>query len=527
MFDLLIRSGTIIDGTRKPRYSGDVGIRGDRIEAVGNVGSAAAQRTIDARGKIVAPGFIDVHNHSDGWLLKERNFWPKTSQGFTTEVLMADGISYAPVDDLTWKHWHYYLRALNGLLLSDYANWRTLEEYLDLLDGATAQNVALHVPYANVRSLYAGWGRHRPDDYARRSILAEVRRGMEAGAVGLSTGLDYVSQIFAGTDEIVDACTVIAPYGGLYVTHIRYKQGLMAALNEAVEIGRRSGAKVHISHLKGFNEELVHQVLDWIDHYARNEVDFSFEVYPYQRGSTMLNFLLPYEVWEEGPLHALARLHLPEVKARFRAGLDCLGEDLGRMYIAWLGSRDNQRHIGQLLVDYAAEIQRPIEEALINLLTEENLAVLLVIHGQDDHLVRPMLEHDLMMLGSDGIYFPPPSRIHPRVYGSTGRILGPAVRDWKLFSLEDAVYKLAYWPAQRFGLADRGEIRQGAFADLVVFDPATVADRATYEEPHQTCSGIEHVLVNGRLVVEGGKPVTDFGDEAPGRGLKRQIAYSK
>src|SRR5687768_7483198 len=156
MFDLLIQNGTIIDGTRKPRFAGDVGIRGDRIEAVGSVGRAATRRTIDARGKIVAPGFIDVHNHSDGWLLKGLNFWPKTSQGFTTEVLMADGISYAPVDDLTWKHWHYYLRALNGLLLADYANWRSLEEYLDLLDGATAQNVALHVPYANVRSLYAG-----------------------------------------------------------------------------------------------------------------------------------------------------------------------------------------------------------------------------------------------------------------------------------------------------------------------------------------------------------------------------------
>lgn len=521
MLDLLISGGTIIDGTRKPRFAGDVGICGDRIESVGNLPAAAAKKTIDVRGKIVAPGFIDVHNHSDGWLLKEKNFWPKTSQGFTTEVLMSDGISYAPVDELTWKHWHYYLRSLNGLLLSDYGQWKSLDDYLARLDGATAQNAALEVPYANVRSLYAGWGRHAPDDFQRRSIQAEIRRGMEAGAVGLSTGLDYVSQIFAGTDELVDACCAIAPYGGLYITHIRYKLGLMAALNEAVEIGRRSGAKVHISHLKGFSEELVQQVLDWIDHYARKEVDFSFEVYPYQRGSTMLNFLLPYEVWEEGPLHALSRLHLPEVKARFREGLRCLGDDLGRIYIAWLGSRDNQRHIGQLVVDYAAELKLPIEEALINLLTEENLAVLLVIHGQDDDLMRPMLQHDLMMLGSDGIYHPQPSRIHPRVYGSTGRMLGPAVRDWKLFSLEDAVYKLAYWPAKRFGLADRGEIRAGAFADLVVFDAATVTDRATYEEPHQTCAGIEHVLVNGQVIVAGGKPVTDFGPSAPGRGLKR------
>src|SRR5687768_10048295 len=216
MFDLLIQNGTIIDGTRKPRFAGDVGIRGDRIEAVGSVGSAATRRTIDARGKIVAPGFIDVHNHSDGWLLKHANFWPKTSQGFTTEVLMADGISYAPVDERTWRQWFYYLRSLNGLRLEDYRGWRSIADYMQLLDGGTAQNVATHIPYANVRTLSCGFGRNPPDDYQMRSIQAEIRAGMEAGAVGLSTGLDYLAQCFSSTDELVAACRAMAPYNGLY-----------------------------------------------------------------------------------------------------------------------------------------------------------------------------------------------------------------------------------------------------------------------------------------------------------------------
>lgn len=518
MFDVLIHGGEVIDGTGSPRQRADVGVRDGKITAVSDLSAAEAATRIDASGCIVAPGFIDVHNHSDGWLRSHANFWPKTSQGFTTEVLMADGISYAPVNEQTWRGWVFYLRALNGLRLQDYRDWRSLGEYMSQFEGRTAQNVATHVPYSNCRTMHAGFGHRVLDDYQRRSIRREIEIGMEEGGVGLSTGLDYMTQCASTTDELVDACRAIARFDGLYVTHIRYKAGLFVALEEAIEIGRRAGVKVHISHLKGTTPEEVEQVLAFLER-ARKEVDLSFDVYPYQRGSTMLNYLLPYEAWRDGPFGVLARMGRTELLARFRAGLANLGVPLDRLHIAWTSSWDNSTHHGKFLSDYVAEMNRPAEEALYHLLVEENLAVLLVINAGDDSLVRPLLAHDLYMMGSDGIWFPD-SVVHPRVYGSAGRLLGSCVRDWKLFSLESAVQKLSGIAAARFGLRDRGVIRAGAWADLVVFNPETVGDLATYEQPHQVCTGIEHVLVGGVPVVAHAQPV-EFGSERPpGRYLR-------
>lgn len=518
MFDVVIQGGEVVDGTGAPRKRGDVAVRGGRIAAIGDLAQAEAAKRIDATGLVVAPGFVDVHNHSDGWLLSHPNFWPKTSQGFTTEVLMADGISYAPVDRQTWRQWIFYLRALNGLRLQDYRDWRTVGEYLSLIEGRTAQNVAAHVPYANCRTIHAGFG-HRPlDDYQRRSIRREIELGMEQGGVGLSTGLDYMTQCASTTDELVDACRAIARFNGLYVTHIRYKAGLFVALEEAIEIGKRAGVKVHISHLKGTTPQEVEQVLEFLER-ARREVDLSFDVYPYQRGSTMLNYLLPYEAWREGPLSVLASMSREDLLARFRAGLTNLGVPLDRIHIAWTSSWDNSTHHGKLLSDYIAEMNRPAEEALYHLLVEENLAVLLVINAGDDSLVQPLLAHDLYMMGSDGIWFPD-SVVHPRVYGSAGRLLGSCVRDLKLFSLEAAVQKLSSIPAARFGLRDRGVIREGAWGDLVVFNADLVGDPATYEQPHQVCTGIEHVLVNGEIIVQHAQPIDFNGERAPGKFLR-------
>lgn len=518
MFDVLIHGGDVIDGTGAPRRRADVGVQAGKITAVGDLAAAEAAKRIEATGSVVAPGFIDVHNHSDGWLLSQPNFWPKTSQGFTTEVLMADGISYAPVNSQTWREWIFYLRALNGLRLQDYANWQSLGEYLQLFEGRTAQNVAAHVPYSNCRTMHAGFGHRVLDDYQRRSIRREIELGMEQGAVGLSTGLDYMTQCASTTDELVDACRAIARFDGLYVTHIRYKAGLFVALDEAVEIGRRAGVKVHISHLKGTTPEEVEQVLAFLER-ARKEVDLSFDVYPYQRGSTMLNYLLPYEAWRQGPFAVLARMSRGELLARFRAGLANLGVPLDRIHIAWTSSWDNSTHHGKLLADYVAEMNRPAEEALYHLLVEENLAVLLVINAGDDALVEPLLAHDLYMMGSDGIWFPD-SVVHPRVYGSAGRLLGSCVRDRRLFTLEAAVQKLSGIPAARFGLRDRGVIRPGAWADLVVFNADTVGDLATYEQPHQFCTGIEQVLVNGVPIVEQAQPVHFGHERKPGRYLR-------
>lgn len=521
MFDIILRNGTVIDGTRAPRFRSDVGLRGPRIEAIGDLSSATAPTEIDVSGKIVAPGFIDLHNHSDGWLLKIPHLTAKTSQGFTTEVLMADGISYAPVRRHNVAEWIFYLRSLNALRLDEYRGWESLGDFLNQLDRQNVQNAALHVPYANVRVNACGWGRAPADDFQMREIQEAIRQGLDEGAVGLSTGLDYISQCFAGTDELVAACSAMADRRGLYVSHVRYKRGILPALREAVEIGRRADVAVHISHLKGADAAEAEQILAYIDGEARRQVDLSFDVYPYQPGSTMLNFLLPYEVWEDGPLAALGKLTDPAIQARFAAGLEAYDLELDKIHIAWTQGKENSRHQGKLLSDYVAETGLPKAEALCNLLIEERLAVLLVFNQGDDALVRPFLQHDLYLMGSDGIYFEE-GMIHPRMYGSAPRLLGPCVRDWKLFSLEDAVYKLSSGPARRFGLTDRGELQTGRWADIVVFDAQTITDRATYTQPHQTCVGIEHVLVNGELIVRDGQPLHEFGRHLPGRALRSQ-----
>jgi N-acyl-D-amino-acid deacylase len=519
MYDLLLRNGTIIDGTGRERYTADLAVRGERIAVVGRVDAVDAAAVIDATGLVVAPGFIDVHNHSDGWLLREPNFASKTLQGVTTEVLMSDGISYAPASPSLGRQWFHYLRSLNGLQQTDCRDCWTLEEYYAQFERRTAQNVVAQIPYANLRVLASGWNARKLDDRQRRAMRHMVEAGMAAGAVGVSTGLDYVNQFHASTEELVEVLSAAAPFDGLYVTHIRYKLGLIPAMREAVDIARRAGVKLHVSHLKADSREDVDALLRYIDREAVNEVDFSFDVYPYLPGSTMLNSLLPYEAWDDGPLGVAAKLADPAIRERFAFDLaNVYKPQLERIRIAWTPSKANSVHQGRSLADYIAAVGKSPVDALCDLLLEESLSVLCVFHRGDDLLVEPFLKHDKFMVGSDGIY-QPDGPVHPRQFGTFPRMIGPIVRDRKWLTLEQAIRKATSIPSARFGLIDRGELRVGAFADLVVFDPATVADRATFDAPRQTPIGIEHVFVAGRQIVSAGKPL-DLSPEWPGRWLK-------
>ena len=519
MLDLILKNGTVIDGSGAPRRQADVAVAADRIEIIGDAGNLEAQLILDITGRIVAPGFVDVHNHTDAWLLKTTQLTAKTMQGITTEVIMSDGISYAPVDEETVCDWVYYLRALNGLLPEEYSGWQTIADYMDCMDRRNVQNAIAQIPYGNVRSLYCGFGSRPPDDDQMAHIGDCVRVSMEQGAVGLSSGLDYIPQCFASTDELVDVCAPMSPFGGIYASHVRYKKGgILPAVEEAVEIGRRAQVPVHISHMKAADAATNEALLEYIDRTARREVDFSFDLYPYLPGSTVLTISLPHAVWEDGPLGVLPRLRDRRVRQAFDENIR--GRDLDKLQIAWLPSVEHADYIGKPLAQYVADSGKPVAEALCDLLIHEGLAVLLVFMHGDDAITHPLLAHDCCMMGSDGVFFPSPSAVHPRLYGSAPRLLGPCVRDHRLFSLEQAVRKLSGYPAERFGLSRRGRIEAGHFADLVVFDADTVVDLATYQDPHQYPLGIEHVFVNGVGVVRAGEPVEDLADPLPGRALR-------
>jgi N-acyl-D-amino-acid deacylase len=514
MLDLLIRGGEIIDGQKTPRYQADVGVQGDRIAVVGNLNSAEAITVIDATDMVVAPGFIDVHTHSDAVLLSTPHLVSKTMQGFTTEFLMLDGISYAPLSRHTAASWIQYLRPLDGLRFEQYSGWETIAQYMALLHERTAQNVATFVPYGNVRTLALGFGERTPNDYQLADIQGLVSQGMAEGAAGLSTGLDYVDQCFASTDELVAAARGMRAQHGIYVTHVRYARGTLDGVREAVEIGRRAGVPVHISHLKGDSEADAEAIIDYIDLVAINEVDFSFDVYPYMSSSTMLQYLLPLEFWTDGVMAAYGKLADPVLRDRFQRKLDRY--HLEDVTIAWVASRHNSKYHGESLADYVAATGRRAADALCDLLLEEGMAVLLVFHRQEDGLEAAFLEHPCYMMGSDGIYFPD-AALHPRQFGSGARLLGHYARRKRLFSLEDAVYKMSGFPAARFKLRGRGVIRVNNYADLVVFNPDTINDRATFDNPRRLAQGVEHVLVNGKPIIFDGEVVAGA---TPGRYLQ-------
>lgn len=532
MYDLILRGGTVYDGGGEAPFVADVAVQGAQIAAVGSLDSAAATATLDVAGQAVAPGFIDVHNHSEGWLLREACFAPKVSQGFTSEVLMSDGISYAPLTPQLAPEWLRYLWALNGLTPADYDGWQSLGDYLTRLDGRTAQNAAALIPYANVRVLAVGWGAAPLDEVQLRAVQRHIEIALADGAVGLSTGLDYISQCFSTSDELVAALLPLSGGRRPYVTHVRYKLGVVDGVREAVEIGRKARVPVHISHLKGANAAEAEALLDYIDRVAVHEVDFSFDVYPYLPGSTLLASLLPYEAWENGPLAAAARLRQPALRPLVAAQLNQDRRELERIRLAWLPSEKNRGLLGRSLAEVIAERGGEPADALCELLLEEELSVLCVFHHaagsdgaaatveeerrRDAQLVAPFLAHPRFMLGSDGIY-QPYGPVHPRVYGSAPRLLALA-RAGSVGTLAETIRKMTRVPAERFGLAGRGRIEVGGFADLVVFDPQRVQDTATFAQPRQFSQGIACVVVNGTPVWRDGGPMAAWAP--PGRALR-------
>ena len=516
MFDLIIRGGRVVDGTGLPWFQADVAIDAGKIAAVGVLGKAEARTILDAKGKVVCPGFIDAHVHGDLALLVDPYHEAAVRQGVTTYVLGQDGVAFAPGSPDTQQYMRRYTAGFNGNFPTPGKQWNSVAEYLSLFDEQCAINVCTLIPNGNVRMEAMGLESRPPTPDELKVMKRLVREGMEQGAVGVSSGLDYVPSIYADEDELAALCEEIAPFGGIYVTHMRgYNlQKAPAALHEVFNIGRRAGCGVHVSHFNCVAE----QTIPLLDVARAGGVDVTFDLYCYLYGSTLVVMLtIPPELLEGGIDATLARLADPAVRTSLEEAFANPRFPIETIRLASIPS-DSYRHLeGKGLVEAAASAGKSLVDFTCDLLIATNLAAGCVIRhfAQRQELDIPLLmKHPLMMGGSDGIYVG--GKPHPRGTGCFARYLGHHVRagDW---TLEQAVMKCSYHTARRFGLKDRGLLREGLAADVVVFDPETIADRSTYAEGKTLTVGVEHVLVNGEPVLRDGERTKSL----PGLGLRR------
>jgi N-acyl-D-amino-acid deacylase len=514
LHDLLIAGGLVIDGTGRRAYRGDVAVSDGRIAAVGQMDSTPSKRAICVDGCVVCPGFVDVHTHSDLLLFSNPRHEAKVCQGVTTEIVGQDGMSYVPASPSTQQVMHEQMGALDGNLDPDW-HCVTVAEYLRRLDGHAAVNVAYLLPHLTMRVEVMGLATRPASGHEIATMQQLVAQGMADGAVGLSTGLNYWPANFATTDELTALCRPLAAYHGVYVTHLRdYRDRIVEAMEEAISIGEQAGVAVHISHLN-HRADVVTPVLD--SALARG-VDVTFDLYPYLAGCTLLTQALPAWTRTGSVAKTAAFLRQPSTRDRLKAEFAAWGQDWSHVLISSVCTAANKHYEGQRLSEAVTLTGKSLPDFIIDLLLDEDLQVLVVqfhTHRTEED-VRRLMRHSAQMFGSDSLLGGHP---HPRAYGTFPRTLGTYVRDLHVLTLEEAIRKMTYVPARRFGLLDRGLLQPGLAADIVVFDPDTIADKATYQHPHQFPTGIEYVVVNGELVVDAGQHT----GKTPGRSLRSSL----
>jgi N-acyl-D-amino-acid deacylase len=469
------------------------------VQVVGAVGEVDAE-VVDGDGLLLCPGFIDLHAHSALAPFADPLLTPKLLQGFTTEVICPDGLAPAPVAQGRQEERRAYLRALEGEGPAEWG-WTTFAEYLDAL--AATRPAATLVPsigHGAVRETVLGSARVTPSAGQLTEMRRQVRLGLEAGARMLSFGLVYLPGAFAATEELVAVAEEAAVFGVPLVPHVRNEAvGLLEAVGELVEVARRSGAPLHVSHLKSMaGESLVEPLLEQLDA-AAEELDVTFDQYPYGAGATLLASVLPAWAQEGGAEATLARAAEPVAR-------DAIERDVRKGLPGWenlLGTLGPERIVvgGHSLAEHAEERHGSAVEALCELLLESRLAAPMVLHYASEEAVRTIARHRLQLVGSDAIFGEHP---HPRLYGTAPRFLGRFVLREGLLPLEEGVARLTSGSARRLGLTDRGRIEAGLRADLVLLDPKEYVDTATYQEPKQSPPGVRGVWVAGERVVRDG-----------------------
>lgn len=520
MAKTLIKNAMIYDGTGTAPFKGDIAICDSVIDAVGRELTGDFDEVIDAEGKAVSPGFIDTHSHSDVRVLVDDIIDPKVMQGITTEVLGQDGVSMAPVPEINKEQWRMNIGGLEGD--SDEIDWACsgTAEYLQRIEKkGTTSNFGYLVPHGNIRLKVMGYS----DEHATEEQLCQMeeilRSELDAGALGMSSGLVYIPCVYAATEEIIRLCKVLAEYDRPFVVHQRQEfNDMSTSMKELMEIVRGSHVHLHISHFKlggRHNEAKIEEFFGELDQMKREGFEISFDQYPYGAGSTMLGGCIPPWAHAGGTDKMLARLRDPETREKVIHDMrfnDTYWDNLSNfctpegIIITDVASEENKKYLGMNLTEIGNDRGVSPQDACVDLILEEdNIVGMIDVYGTEP-VIKAVMCRPEMNACTDGLLGGKP---HPRVYGTYPRILGKYVREEKLFPLETAIYKMTGKPASVMGMKERGLLKPGFKADIVIFDPDTVIDKATYEDPRQYSIGVKRVLVNGTTIMKDGEFFSD------------------
>jgi len=522
--DILIKGGTVYDGSRDSPYVKDIAISGDSISGIGSFNRDEAVMVIDAADLVVAPGFIDTHAHSDFTILADPRAEGKVSQGVTTEINGNCGMSAAPLFNKAFERRQDDLKEL-GIQ----ERWNTLKEYFTLIEKrGIALNLATLAGHGNIRGSVMGYDDRLPtkDDFSEMSAL--LQGAIDEGAIGLSTGLIYPPGLYSKTEELIALSNALKQNDLVYASHMRSEGDMLVeSVQEVIRIGREADVRVHISHIKTAGEKNWHKVdkvIALLEEARNSGSHLTCDRYPYTASSTDLDSLLPAWVYEGGNEEEMKRLMNPQDSERIRKEICCQSgkKDYWKsVIISSVDSEDNAWMEGRTIADISASLKLDEIDTLFKLLIDERLRVGAIFLSMNEENLKKFLSLKYCMIGSDSSArsFDGPTRKgkpHPRSFGTFPRFIGRFVRDTGIIGLPEAIYKATMLPAETFSLKKRGNIREGMYADIVVFDLNNIMDRATFDDPFQSSFGIQQVLVNGVPVIRNG----EFADNFPGRILR-------